>query len=103
MGGEWSPDGTLIATSDFSEQLVKIWRVENGEELFNFQLPGAPMGHRWSPDGRQIIVTGDGFNEPVIKRVWHTPEELIAHAYDCCVTRQLTPEERAQFGLPEIP
>ena len=28
-------------------------------------------------------------------------DELIVHARDCCVTRELTPEERLQFGLPE--
>jgi hypothetical protein len=39
-------------------------------------------------------------NEPVIKRIWASPDELIAHAYDCCVTRKLTAEERVQFGLP---
>jgi hypothetical protein len=59
------------------------------------------LNHAWSPDGTHIIVTGDGLREPVIKRVWHTPQELIDYAYDCCVSRQLTPEERAQFGLPE--
>ena len=28
-------------------------------------------------------------------------EDLIAYAYDCCVFRDLMPEEREQFGLPE--
>jgi hypothetical protein len=27
-------------------------------------------------------------------------EQLGEGAYDCCVFRELTPEERAQFGLP---
>jgi len=103
VDGEWSPAGTLVATTDYAEQVVKIWRPENGDELFDFQLPGAPLGMRWSPDGTQIIVTGDGFKGPFIKRVWRTPDELINYAYDCCVTRQLTPEERNQYGLPESP
>jgi WD40 repeat protein len=103
VDGAWSPDGTLIASSDYAEQLVKIWISETGEELFSFSVPGAPLNIEWSPDGTHIIVPGDGLTEPVIKRVWRSSEELIAHAYECCVTRELTPEERDQFGLPESP
>jgi WD40 repeat protein len=99
-GGEWSPDGTLIASTDYASRIVKIWRSETGEELFSFSLPGAPLTVGWSPDGQHIIVTGDGFNEPIIKRVWRSPEELIAYARECCVSRQLTQEERIRFGLP---
>jgi len=28
-------------------------------------------------------------------------EDLIAYTKECCVTRELRPEERQQFGLPE--
>jgi WD40 repeat protein len=103
VDGEWSPDGTLIASTDFSEQIVKIWNSESGEELFNFSVQGAPLTIGWSPDGTHVIVTGDGLNEPVIKRVWRSAEELIEYAYNCCVSRELTPEERDQFALPERP
>ncbi|MBL7201344.1 MAG: hypothetical protein ISS56_14485 [Anaerolineae bacterium] len=34
-------------------------------------------------------------------RVWQSTEELIDHAHACCLFRELTPEERGQFGLPE--
>jgi WD40 repeat protein len=102
-GGKWSPDGTLIASTDYANQVAKIWNWETGEELFSFSLPGAPLDHNWSPDGTHIIVTGDGLKEPVIKRVWRSAEELIAHAHACCASRELTPEEREQFGLPEPP
>jgi WD40 repeat protein len=103
VDGKWSPDGTLIASTDYAEQLAKIWDSETGEELMSFSIPGAPLTIGWSPDGTQVIVTGDGFNEAVIKRVWTSTEELVDYAYDCCVSRELTPEERAQFGLPERP
>ena len=102
-GGFWSPDGTLIVSSDFAEQVVKIWNSETGEEFMSFSVPGAPMTTGWSPDGTHVIVTGDGINEPIIKRVWASTEELTEHAYDCCVSRELTAEERAQFGLSEKP
>jgi hypothetical protein len=32
--------------------------------------------------------------------VWQTTDDLIEYAKECCVFRQLTPEEREQFGLP---
>ena len=103
VDGEWSPDGRLIASTDGAEQIAKIWVAETGEELMSFSVPGAPLTIGWSPDGTHVIVTGDGINEPIIKRVWTSAEELVEHAYDCCVSRELTPEERAQFGLPERP
>ena len=31
---------------------------------------------------------------------WHSPEELIEYAKECCLLRELTPEERDLFGLP---
>jgi hypothetical protein len=31
---------------------------------------------------------------------WHTREELIAYARECCLIRQLTADERELFGLP---
>jgi WD40 repeat protein len=102
-GGRWSPDGGLIASTDYANQVVKIWESQSAEELLSFSLPGAPLNIAWSPDGTHIIVTGDGLREPVIKRVWSTPEELIDYAHDCCVSRQLTLEERDRFGLPPGP
>jgi hypothetical protein len=96
-----STDRKLIASTDFAEQLVKIWDSLTGEELFSFSVAGAPLTIDWSPDGTHVIVTGDGLNEPVIKRVWRSTEELIEYAYDCCISRQLTPDERVRFGLPE--
>jgi len=32
--------------------------------------------------------------------VWQTTEDLIDYVKECCVFRELTPEEREQFGLP---
>jgi WD40 repeat protein len=103
VDGEWSPDGTLIASTDVANQLVKVWDSKTSEELMSFSVPGAPMTINWSPEGTHVIVTGDGLNEPIIKRVWTSTDELVEHAYECCVFRKLTPEERVQFGLPPQP
>jgi hypothetical protein len=37
----------------------------------------------------------------VVRHAWQSTEDLIAYARECCVMRELTPEERQQFGLPE--
>ena len=46
------------------------------------------------------MLQGSG-DFPCAKRVWQSTEELIDYAYECCVWRELTAEEREQFGLPE--
>jgi hypothetical protein len=79
---------------------VKVWDAASGAEVLSFRAPGAVYSVNWSPDGQYVIAAGY-FNPPVIRRAWQSTEDLIVHARECCVTRELTPEEREQFGLPE--
>jgi WD40 repeat protein len=95
----WSPDGKRFASSDTSGT-VKVWDVAAGIEVLSFTTPGSALSVNWSPDGNYVIVAGI-FKTPVVRRVWQSTEELIAHAKACCVARELTPEEREQFVLPE--
>jgi WD40 repeat protein/DNA-binding SARP family transcriptional activator len=95
----WSPDGTRIASGDESGE-VKVWDATTGSEVLSFRAPGAVYSVNWSPNGHHIIA-GGYFNPPVVRRAWQSTEELIAYAEQCCVTRDLTPEERQQFRLPE--
>jgi WD40 repeat protein len=94
----WSSDGARIVAGD-NDGLVKVWDMETGAEVLGFTVPGGVETALWSPDGSQIMVAGH-FPEPVIRRAWSSTQALIDYAYECCVTRQLTPEERQQFGLP---
>ncbi|MFC1961274.1 WD40 repeat domain-containing protein, partial [Chloroflexota bacterium] len=96
-GLSWSPDGSRIATGDL-DGMVKVWKPDTGEEVLSFRVPGSIVNTHWHPDGTHIIVTGE-FSPPAIRRVWPSTQALIDHAYDCCVTRELTPEERQQFSL----
>ncbi len=80
--------------------MIQIWDSETAEAIASFTVPGDVVNINWSPGGEYIIATGNGLREPVIKRVWTSTDDLMAYAYECCVTRDLTPEERAQFGLP---
>lgn len=100
-GADWSPDGTLVASRGFTDREVKIWDARTGEVLISFAVTGSVLNVAWSPDSSYIMISGDGINEPIIKRVWRSTDDLVAHAYECCVFRDLTPQERRQFGLPE--
>jgi WD40 repeat protein len=93
----WSPSGTRIVSGDRSG-MVKVWDVASGAEVDSFQGPGNVPSAHWSPDERYIIAVGE-FNTPIIRRVWPSTRSLIDYAYECCVTRELTPEERTQLGL----
>jgi hypothetical protein len=56
----------------------------------------------YSPDGSKVLLaTGDGTTR--IFPTWHNYEDLIDFARDCCLVRELTPEEREQFGLSVEP
>ncbi len=48
------------------------------------------------------FATSAAYPEGSIKTfsIWSSLEELIEFACDCWVVRELTPEEREQFGLP---
>jgi hypothetical protein len=53
----------------------------------------------WLPDDPPFATArADGIAK--IWRAWQTTDDLIAYARECCVVRELTPEERAQFNLP---
>jgi WD40 repeat protein len=94
---DWSPDGLSIATGDDGGE-VKVWDAATGKEIDGFAAQGAVLNVDWSPGGRYIIASGH-FNPPLVQRVWTDVDELIAHARQCCLSRELTPEEREQFGL----
>ncbi len=55
-----------------------------------------------SPDGRQVLVATWPDGPMSIFNIWQSREELIELAKECCVFRDLTPEERQQFGLPAV-
>ena len=93
----WSPDGKRIATSDFAGN-VKVWDASTGQEAISFKGPGPVRSLDWSADGHYLLVAG-AFNTPFIRRVWQSTDELIQHAKECCVVRELTAAERDQFGL----
>jgi WD40 repeat protein len=94
----WSPNGTRIVTAT-QEGTVRVWEVASGYELLTF--PGQMRSPAWSPDGTRLLtVNYDGSVK--VWRAWQKAEDLIAYARQCCVVRELTPEEREQFGLSPV-
>jgi WD40 repeat protein len=101
--GSWSPDGRRIATGS-TDDTTRVWDATTGAELLTLSTPNNwSAAPEWSPDGDFLAVGVYSFDQPTrsgVWRVWQTTEELIAYAKECCVFRELTPEERVQFGLP---
>jgi WD40 repeat protein len=95
----WSPGGKRIVSGDESGE-VKVWDAVSGVEVLGFTAPAPVQSVNWSPDGRYVIAVGE-FDTPIIRRAWQSTEDLISHAKECCVARELTQEEREQFGLPK--
>ena len=95
----WSPNGTRLVSGD-AAGMVRVWDAASGQEVDSYKAPGGALTTNWSPDGTRVVI-GGRFSAPVIHPVWQSTDELIAHARECCVWRDLTPEEREQLGLSE--
>jgi WD40 repeat protein len=95
-GGWWSPDGARVVTT--GDDATRIWDPVTGGEYA--ALDTANWIAEFSPDGSRLATIG---KESVLRiwRVFPDTESLIAYARECCVLRELTSEERQQFGLPE--
>jgi WD40 repeat protein len=96
--GAWSPDSSRVATAS-NDGTVRVWDVETGNELLTLDIPtlyGSAVW--WSPDGQHLAIGGLG-TQTSIWRVWQSTEELVEYAQECCVFRELTPEERERYGL----
>lgn len=99
----WSPDGKRLVSGS-TDDTTRIWDVETGAELLTLSTPNDWAAYPlWSPDGQYLLVaignmTTSGRAD--VWRVWQSTQELIDYAMECCVFRELTEAERAQFGLP---
>jgi hypothetical protein len=78
--------------------MVSVWDAASGQYVRSFEVPATALSVNWSPAGDALIV-GGFFNTPVVRRAWQFTTQLIDYAKECCVARELTGEERAQFGL----
>ncbi|MCB0206708.1 MAG: WD40 repeat domain-containing protein, partial [Anaerolineae bacterium] len=98
---DWFPGQDRVLISDIGGE-IKVWDVATGTEIASFGVPGSHSAVL-SPDGHQVldIIRPDG-GPLVIFKIWQNLDELKDLAKECCVFRDLTPEERQQFGLPPV-
>ena len=80
---------------------AKVYDIATGTELISYDVGGV-VYPAYSPDGTQVLVgsIGGDWGKVQIFPTWHSTQELVAYAKECCVVRELTPEEREVFGLP---
>jgi WD40 repeat protein/transcriptional regulator with XRE-family HTH domain len=98
-GGVWgvafSPDGKYVLSSG-ADQTARLWDGQTGEEVRRFSgHTGAVRSVAFSPDGQYILTASDDHTA----RLWHTDyHDTIA--YVCSLlSRDLTPDERAEYGI----
>lgn len=104
----FSPDGRYVLASDRDNKLALLWDAETGELVRTFDGrvfdPDAWRMYdvRFSPDGHAIAIAMAGVNNlPHLIWLWDTDyHDTIARACST-VTRDFTPDERAQYGLGE--
>ncbi len=96
----WSPSGDRILAAGMSG-VATVWDASSGNQVFAHNV-GTMASASWSPDGTLIAINDFNGNLQVYP-AWQTLDELVAYAKECCLVRELTAEERAQFGLPGAP
>jgi len=97
---------SVISLSPTEERMIKggdgnavVWNLDTGTEMLLYDVGGGWTDAAYSPDGSRVLVGGQSKFQ--IYPTWYSTQELIDYAYECCVFRELTAEEREVFGLPE--
>jgi WD40 repeat protein/class 3 adenylate cyclase len=97
FGAAFSPDGKYVLSSG-ADETARLWDVGTGQEARRF------IGHinevrdvAFSPDGKYILTASfDG-----TARLWLTDLHDTIRAVCAVLTRDLTPDERIEFGISD--
>jgi WD40 repeat protein len=99
FGLDWSATGDRLLTVS-NDGTARIWNAGTGAELLVYSFGPQLTEGMWSPDMKRIALSANDGKVRIIDVHWHTTDELIAYARECCLMRQLTADERVLFGLP---
>jgi WD40 repeat protein len=96
-GVAFSPDGKYVVSSGV-DGTARLWNVQAGQEVRRFAGGNTEIATvTFSPDGKYILTSSfDG-----TARLWLTDIHDTIRAVCALVTRDLTPDERVQFGISD--
>ncbi len=96
---QFSPDGMHVVTASW-DGTARIWDVRTGEtvRVLDNGLDHPLFYAEYSPDGEMIVTSGEQDNRVYL---WRVDLDSVIAAYCARIPLDLTPEERAQYGITD--